>query len=334
MTTTQEQHLRKVHLALTSLHRFRWLRSAELGRLVYPGIVGSRQRADALMRAMIKRGLVINRKLPEGAGRCFLLSEAGARQLRDCGIEDAKTGKDYGEIDSGSWRPTLDWKHDLIAAGVLTLLAERGYDIKTESEIRRAKPDLFKIPDGLALIDGRVYWLEVERAKKTGKAGDALGQALAKVAEHGFEVLPGWVARHPMVAFNPAEVSADGYPLNHRANVTRVLTLALRQPARVLWVECEMQGNGVTGIRALDGLVESDKAAAVLKILNARGWRELEPGESNVLSNSYSGHELLLWLDEDVGCWVAEIDGICGEFFDTETEAKYDVCKRLLAANK
>jgi len=95
-----------------------------------------------------------------------------------------------------------------------------------------------------------------------------------------------------------------------------------------------MQGNGVTGIRALDGLVESDKAAAVLKILNARGWRELEPGESNVLSNSYSGHELLLWLDEDVGCWVAEIDGICGEFFDTETEAKYDVCKRLLAANK
>jgi len=79
--TSFDQSLSNDISGLTWVSKFGWLRSAELGRLMWPNNAYARTRADRVVRGWLERGLVISRGLPDGAGRAFVLSEPGARLL-------------------------------------------------------------------------------------------------------------------------------------------------------------------------------------------------------------------------------------------------------------
>jgi len=80
--------------------------------------------------------------------------------------------------------PPISWRHDLIATGVLSLMAERGFDIYPEAYLRRIEPEANKHPDGLIANreQGFSMWLEVENARKSGRNIDQLVVALAKAS--------------------------------------------------------------------------------------------------------------------------------------------------------
>ena len=123
-------------LGLGWINRFGWLRTAELGPLIWPKDRYAVDRTNRITRGWIARDLVIARPLPDGAGRALVLSACGARLLREAGIE-AQSGKDIGEIVEGRWQAPATWRHDLISAGVLADLYVRGYQVSPERELRR-----------------------------------------------------------------------------------------------------------------------------------------------------------------------------------------------------
>jgi hypothetical protein len=70
----------------------------------------------------------------------------------------------------GPWIPTKTWQHDLLSNSFLTLMWGLGFEVISEREIRRKNPNFqVKVPDGLLRINGEWIWVEVERAKKSGR---------------------------------------------------------------------------------------------------------------------------------------------------------------------
>ena len=70
----------------------------------------------------------------------------------------------------GPWLPTKTWQHDLLANSYLSLMWGMGFDVISELEIRRKNSKFnIKIPDGLVAFNGKWFWVEVERSKKSGR---------------------------------------------------------------------------------------------------------------------------------------------------------------------
>ena len=176
MTTPFEQRRLKDANGLLFVYQFGWLRTAELGKLMWPDSPASRQAADRLARSWIERQFVIVRDLPDGAGRALVLAKAGVRLLAENGIESG-SGKSIGKLNGDDWLPPASWRHDLIAHGVLCELHRLGYTVYPEMELRRRASSHPKIPDGFAIKSGEGIWLEVENARKSGKEMHNLADA-------------------------------------------------------------------------------------------------------------------------------------------------------------
>ena len=313
------------------IHRFGWLRSLELGRLMWPRDCYSRTRADRVIRGWLVRRLVIARQLPGGARRAVVLSESGARLLQDAGYTSARSGKDWGETDGERWWPNHTWRHDLIAAGILSLLFEDGYAIHSEKMLRRNNPDLTKIPDGMASKGERVIWLEVESTRKTGKAMRELASALEVVASGECGAVSGIQPNVAMVAYVGAARDERGHGLNHRQRVITAIQKTSRQDVEVTWVRCQLVGCGVAGITVEKALVPVDKASRILEVLNASGWTKENNG---CLVANYEGIRAIVWEDEVMG-WSYLLEGkdvpYSAHQADNMTAAKRG-CGSLLAA--
>ena len=187
--------------ALTALHKYGWLRTQELGYLLWPD-TKNRGQTQACRAALswLKRGLMMARTLPDGAGRALVLATAGVRLLADAGVV-AVSGKDIGKMVGSTWTPPIAWKHHVIATGILVNLATSGWNVFPEATIRRKGELLAKIPDGLAVLGEKVIWLEVEQARKTGPSMRLLGQALVAVSESEIEPVCGYRANIACCAY-------------------------------------------------------------------------------------------------------------------------------------
>jgi hypothetical protein len=259
MTTKNLRLDMSEHAARALLHisQFGWLRATELGRLLHPGQPYSRKYAEAHLRKLSQLRLVIARQLPGAdAGRAYVLSSPGANQLNDWRGERAHTtGKDWGSMVSGVWSPPASWRHDLIATGVLSLLAEKGLDVYPESYLRRTEPDARKHPDGLIADRENCYsfWLEVENARKSGRNIDRLVEALAKASRAtpvtAFDLVQDAPVQVGLVAINANARDERGYRLNHLQRVESTLRkIELIAPLRldVAWIK--MRGVGVESL--------------------------------------------------------------------------------------
>lgn len=313
------------------IHRFGWLRSVELGRLMWPRDRYARTRADRIIRGWLARRLVIARQLPNGARRAVVLSESGARLLQAAGYTSARSGKDWGETDGEHWSPSTTWQHDLIAAGVLTKLFEDGYAIHPEKMLRRDNPELAKIPDGMATKGDQVIWLEVESTRKAGQAMRTLASTLEIVASGEYGTVSGVQPNVAMVAYVANARDERGHALNHRQRVITAVQKQSRRNVLVHWAQCQLVGCGVASITVERALVLADRASRVLEVLEARGWTEDSNG---CLVTSYEDALAIVWNDEVMGwSYMLEGRGLTGGACqaDSLTAAKRG-CASLLAA--
>ena len=300
------------------LHCFGWLRTAELGKLMWPDSPASRQAADRLARSWIERHLVISRELPDGAGRALVLATAGVRLLSENGIE-ATSGKDIGRFPSKGWLPPASWRHDLIACGVLCALHQRGYKVIPEAQIRRLGERLAKVPDGLALKDGETIWLESENARKTGPEMNRLADALVAVATGQAAPVAGFKPTAAMVAFLPSALDERGHVLRHQERVRRAVSAHAKSDLTLHWAACTLLGAaGIGNVTFSAETILADHPGRILKVLDARGWKQDEDG---CLSVTYSDHRAIVWQDER-GIWSSCVETIDGDLVEPACHAE------------
>lgn len=302
---------------LSWIHRFSWLRTHELGPLLWPRNSAARHRADALARSWRERGLVLERVLPQRAGRALVLAAGGVRLLAEAGVE-AVTGKDFGETCGSRWVPPMTWRHDLLAKGVLVDLHRKGFDVLPETHIRRHAGRLAKMPDGLAVRGRQVIWLETEMARKTGPAMALLADALCAIGEGAAAPIMGLRPTHSVVAFVSDQRDERGHALSHRARVSKAVAAAARRAVPIAWASCTLRGAGVETVSYVEGIVEADRAAAIMRRLESAGWHP----ETGVLASSYGARRALVWEDADAGCWAWQVDDLPAGRVGTISEAK------------
>ena len=170
---------------LRALHRFGWLRTRDLGALVWqswareapsaPSLKPSNPPQSAIRMAqrtlsrLRGRRLVLQGRAPNGS-TLYALAEAGARLLQQAGIT-ATTGKDLVRHFS-----TSHFRHRCIANELAIGGIVEGCRVATEREISQGlwiggqDGVAGKKPDVLMRCGGAVWWVEVERSRKN--AGD------------------------------------------------------------------------------------------------------------------------------------------------------------------
>lgn len=284
---------------LSLLHRFGWLRAPELGKLFWPTQEHASVRVNRLVRSWAERKLVLVRRLPEGAGQAVVLSEAGARLLRDYADMDAKSGKDWGETRGAMWVPALTWKHDLIATGVLAELSKRGYEIRTERELREAEPKRSAVPDGLAWRQGDTIWVEVEHARKSGPKMRFLALKLSQISDPDGAMIADRRVTTAMVVYR-AEGTEDerGFRVDHRSRVSSAISEYAKHPVQLTWAAYEPAGAGLGAIELRKDVIYPNPALALVKRLE---W-EHTPDTAECSESweaAYNGWLACIWIEPE-----------------------------------
>jgi hypothetical protein len=307
MNTLEQRHQNALK-ALRWVHQFGWLRATELGTLMWPQHTSQQVLGSRLAKSLIERQLVIERRLPEGAGRALVLAAAGVRLLAEIDI-DAVSGKDIGKELGEHWIPAFTWRHDLAAHGVLAALYRNGYEVFPEHQIRRESGRLVKVPDGLVKKGSAVFWLEVETARKTGPEMRKLAEAVCAVADRTAHDVMGLKSNAPMVAYYADATDERGHLLDHRARVTRAVQTAATKPTSVMWAACLRRGAGIGKMKFEMEVLTSDEALRVLRVMNVGGWRPIDDYEVESSWANYGNWRAELW-DDDVHGWSwTVIDG-------------------------
>lgn len=327
MTTQYEQRRLNDANGLLLVHQFGWLRTAELGKLLWRDSPASRQAADRLARSWIERKLVIVRELPEGAGRAVVLAAAGVHLLSEHNIK-TRSGKDIGQITFEGWLPPATWRHDLIAHGVLCELHRRGYRVYPEMELRRNAKHHTRISDGFAVKDNQAIWLEVEHARKSGKAMENLAHTLSIVASGQALPIAGIKPTIAMVAFLPSAIDERGHVLSHQVRVRNAIQTVVKRDIDIYWAECTLLGSaGVGQVDFQKETISAERATRVLKILNASGWRgDGHDGEAV----TYGNHIAHVWKDND--SWGYAVETIDGAYVEANRAANITEAKRAAAS--
>lgn len=315
---------------LLLLHRFAWLRTFELGKLMWPDIAASRQSADRLARDWLARRLVIARDLPGGAGRALVLAAAGVRLLAEHGVV-ATSGKDIGKLtDGGGWSPPLTWRHDLLAVGILCELHRQSFTVYPEAELRRSADLGAKIPDGIAVRGAEVLWVEVEHARKSGLEMRKLAAAVCLAATGGAPAVAGFKANGALVGYVPGVLDERGYVLSHQQRVRRAIQSASRTDIDLQWAECTLFGSaGVGAVTLSCERIQSDGIARVLQRLDAGGWHAQPDGS---VAASHGDHRVFIWEDGEAWPWAYAAESQDGTPVDAGYAETFGEAKRACAA--
>lgn len=322
--------------ALHFVHQFGWLRVVELSTLMKHHTTTALEAGSRLARSLISRRLVLARRLPEGAGQVLVLATAGVRLLAEFGI-CAVSGKSLGRSLGQHWIPSMTWKHDVLAHGVLCELHKRGYDVLPEAEIRRRAGNIAKLPDGLARApDGSWLWIEVESARKSGLHMRRLADAITAVSAGHVEIC-GVLPSRSLVAYVGSSFDERGHRLNHRERVASAIAATARSDVQLTFAQCTRKGAaGIGSIQLMETTVAADRASAILKRLDASGWRCDEA--AGVMKAHYGSCTAYVWQDPAApGTWSYDADGegwVSGAagYADSITEAKR--CAAALIASR
>ncbi len=258
-------------IGLGWINKFGWIRPQEIGYFLWPAAQHRVKNAERIARRWIESGLCIARDLPMGSGRALVLSSRGAEFLCDRGTE-ARTGKDIGEVVRGEWRPPASWRHDLRAAGVLGRLSAKGCQVWPERQLRVENPGIRKIPDGIAVdASGVGYWIEIERAHKSGKELDNLVDSISSVSAGRAPALSGMTCTVPLVAVDPLELDSRGYAIHHQHRVERAVKARATHDTTVVFLVLRLAGEGVADYRKDVVRIEADDVSRRVKLLRS-GW--------------------------------------------------------------
>jgi hypothetical protein len=283
-------------LGLALINRWGWMRPAELGTYLWPKSKDSgRKQACAQCAKWLSRGLVLQRKLPQRAGYCYVLAKAGVDFLRENGKE-AVSGKDIGRGSGEDWLPPADWKHHLLTIGALSLTDALHDKDKALSDlaIRRMNLALYKFPDAVCFFEWDDEWLtlfvETENARKTkGKDLTKMITAFQHVAKGVLHI----------GSFTPNAVGIvydKENKINHRLRMTNLLKSKMQIPVLVIWMDCTTKMYGVIEVEYFRELIEPDIVQAYIQEINKKGWEKTDNGkEAGELQN----RKLIRWVHTD-----------------------------------
>jgi hypothetical protein len=310
------QGIENDRIGLNWIWEFGWLRSVELGKLLWPGNSHSTIYGCNLTKKWRDKGYVIERVLPENAGSAYVLASAGVELLAGYGIS-AKTGKDWGDTFDNKWIAPRWWKHDLLTSGVLTVLYERGFQIIPERKIRRANPDIKKIPDGIYGKRGFYTWLEVESHRKTSSHMDQMAKSLLAVDLGNAPELSGIKCSYSSIAFADNSTDERGHTLNHNLRVITALKKhAHSEVQNIQFLKMKMAGPTVKDIEREEIEIITNQVSEALKGII---WEE--DNELGTISGMLNGSAITLTPVEDKWSWSA-------------TSQKYDNDNRSFAIKK
>ena len=243
------------------IERFGFLRGNEVAQLLYPGNSQSGNLALRLLRTTEAQEFTCSKKLPNDIKLHFLTSE-GRKEI----------GKESGETINVIPK---SWEHDLIVTQILIHYHRKNYNFLTERELRTMDLSSEKIPDGLIeMSDGSWTWLEVELAKKSGKAMDLQIKWIQK-ANEGME-WNGLQIRGAIIAC-PANSAR-----NHiQAHVTRLHSVV--RGFTVLWLY-EYETDRLANIKSLKRIIEFTYGKMVEDMTKTI---ELIAGKTSVLGSTY-----------------------------------------------
>jgi hypothetical protein len=146
------------------LHRFGWLTSRMVARLVWGDASQAWPMARRTLKALQDDGMVIRRALPQG-GDAYLLSAKGARFLNEREGVEASSGQSLA-LGNPVHRACSNW--------FLIDALNNGWNVITEHEIATDRSPVRvldgKQPDGLLLGEGEAIWVECENAWKSTPA--------------------------------------------------------------------------------------------------------------------------------------------------------------------
>lgn len=249
--------------ALYTISRFGWLRATELGRFLSPGKDSSRKYAERLLRKLLSQRYVLSRALPgKHTGNAYVVTAMGTAWLRaHTTAAGCKNGTGWGRLIDGVWTPPAAWRHQLYVAGVLGILYERGYEVVTELELMRMKPNAEKHADGIAIAKNtngleQAIWLEVEQSRKSGAHHTSMLRAVFGAARGNpltyYPTLPPISAG--AIAIPISSVDERGYRIDHRARLLNTVEkLGVESAATVTLLEMFFLGEGV-GLLGEDAL--------------------------------------------------------------------------------
>lgn len=287
---------------LLYLAKFRWLRAQELGGLMWPTSQNATKNAERLVRKWEAAGLVLCRPLPDHNGRAVVLATGGVRLLNKHNHQ-AQSGKDWGETDGrDTFAPPREWRHDLMATGVLVQLAKNGWGVIPEHEIRRLDEGAQKIPDGIAYKNGEVWWIELERSKKRGKHLAHVAANLIRAATGAAEPVAGYKATRAVVAYSVGATDERGYAIDHRGAIENAIARCTPGDVPVLFLSLVQVGAGVVGYSANEKTLESIRTGQTLARMTAQGWRK----------------------NELEAVWCCDYDGYLCDYFESQAGSGWD----------
>jgi len=151
------------------LHRFGWLTTRQIAKLVWKEKTSSLVMAQRTITSILAKQLIIKRRIKTGS-EVILLGSKGARLLKTELNISAKSGAKL-LLGNPIHRSACNWYliHELA----------KGNAVYTEHEIQSCRAPMFscygKVPDGLVIIEGQgVIWLEVENSWKSIKEREKL----------------------------------------------------------------------------------------------------------------------------------------------------------------
>jgi hypothetical protein len=274
--------------------------------------------AAAIIRKWRKRRWIIERTLPSGLGRGITLDARGADWLADRGVP-AQSGKNWGKVVNGVWLPPRWWGHDLIVARLLAWLAERGWQVIPDREVRRLASSTNKVPDAIIIKDGRVGLVEVENSRKNGKALDQMAKAIIAVSAGNAREIAGFQPDFSVVAYERGSRDEHGHQIDHKLRVMSAIKRLTRQPTRLTLAEVDHFGVAMRNVT-----INEDPVAARVARIDRIRW-DPDPTDPGWLSQLWP-RRVEFRVNKSASTVVAEYlreDHLMGrEEFSNMTDAK------------
>jgi len=254
------------------IYKFGYLRLQELGLLLYPDPAINKypyQYAVRLATKWREKQLVIARVLPDNAGTVLMLSKKGAEFLSEKGIDEAKSGKDFGSIKGDKWVPNIDWKHHIIASSILTQLRRDGFErFVSEIIIKRFNASERindKVPDGIYLDEDLQCWnaLEVESARKTGPDMKRLIRSIISTSEGNRIVMHNNI-KCVSIAYDRNSTDERGYALDHRSRVISAIKKESSRDITLQFINCDFSNYALRSYETEKCTIEADAISAYL----------------------------------------------------------------------
>lgn len=290
--------------ALHMIDRFGWARGDTLGRLIWPETASAPRMGQRLAASLSSQKLTLARTLPNRAGTAYVVADKGGRLLRSAGLEPLGSGKDWGKFDNEKWSPPASWQHDLWTQELVAWLGKSSTvtSFLTDRELR-ARIDwqsfrMGKIPDALVEIDGIVFWLEVERTRKSGDHQQRMINAAIAVMRGSADALCGLKPSQIIFATPSAIIDQKtGHHIDHRLRLKHALQRSIERDIAPHFLNFDLLGAAPVNVKFERVLVQSDSVSKRLATLE-RQIAGITPYDENGMLTWYLNHVEQFWATD------------------------------------